>query len=92
MVNQTIERFKNQNLPSKKIQINTQKTPKFYITPKIHTPDNPGRPVINLTECNTPEISRFVVLFIVNFEVSLAEFEQKYIYPLIKHKPTLFLR
>ena len=92
MVNQTTERIKSQYLPSEKMKINNQKTPKFYITPKIHTPDNPGRPVINSTECHTPEISRFVVLFIVNFEVSLAEFEQKYIYPLIKHKPTLFLR
>ena len=63
MVNQTIERFKNEKLLPKKIgdglKISIPKTPKFYISPKIHKPNNPGRPVINSIECHT-EISRIV--------------------------------
>ena len=64
MVNETIERFKNEKLLPKKtadgLKVSTPKTPKFYISPKIHKPNNPGRPVINSIECHTSEISRFV--------------------------------
>ena len=52
LVNDTIDRFKKENLLSKKLpdglkSVN-QKSPKFYISPKIHKESNPGRPVINL--------------------------------------------
>ena len=64
MVNQPIEWFKNEKLLPQKIadglKITNPKTPKFYISPKIHKPNNPGKPVINSTECHTSEISRFV--------------------------------
>ena len=64
MVNQTIERFKNEKLLPQNIadglKITNPKTPKFYISPKIHKPNNPGRPVINSIECHTLEPSRFV--------------------------------
>ena len=64
MVNETIQRFKNEKLLPQKIadglKITNPKTPKFYISPKIHKPNNPGRPVINSIECHTSEISRFV--------------------------------
>ena len=64
MVNQTIERFKNEKLLPQKVvdrlKVTNPKTPKFYISPKIHKPNNPGRrPVINLIELHT-KISRFV--------------------------------
>ena len=64
MANQTVERFKNEKLLPKKtvdgLKISNPKTPKFYISPKIHKPNNPGRrPVINLIELHT-KISRFV--------------------------------
>ncbi|XP_066925555.1 uncharacterized protein [Clytia hemisphaerica] len=36
------------------------KTPKFYTTPKIHKPDNPGRPVISSINCHTARISQYV--------------------------------
>ena len=59
IVNQTIERFKNEKLLPQKIadglKITNPKTPKFYISPKIHKPNNPGRPVINSFECHTSE-------------------------------------
>ena len=64
MVNQTIEKFKNEKLLHQKIAdgltVTNPKTPKFYISPKIHQPNNTGRPVINLIEWHTPEISRLV--------------------------------
>ena len=63
MFNQTIERFKNGKLFPKKpadgLKISNPKTRKFYITPKIHKPNIPGRPVIYSIECHTSEISRF---------------------------------
>ena len=56
----TIDRFKKENLLSKKLAAGLKsvkpKTPKFYISSKIHRENNPGRPVINYA----PEISRFV--------------------------------
>ena len=64
MVNQTIERFKNKKLLPQRtadgLKVSKLNTPKFYICPKIHTPNNPGRPVINPIECHTSKISRFV--------------------------------
>ena len=42
------------------IKVSSPKTPKFYISPKIHKPNNPGRPLINLFVCHISEISRFV--------------------------------
>ena len=71
MINQTIERFKNEKLLPQKtadgVKVTNQKAPKFYISPKIHKPNNPGRPAINSQcqlnnklECQTSEISRFV--------------------------------
>ena len=64
IVNQTIEKFKNQKLLPKKIadglKVTNPKTPKFYMSRKIHKPNNPGRPVIDSIEFHTSEISRFV--------------------------------
>ena len=50
LANNTIDRFKKENLLSKKLaeglkSINP-KPPKFYISPKMHKENNPGRPVI----------------------------------------------
>ena len=63
MVNDALDRFKNENLFSKKtadgLKIIDPKTPKFYITPKIHNENNKGRTVINSINCQTSEISRF---------------------------------
>ena len=63
-VNGTIDRFKKENLRSKKLvdglkSVNS-KPPKFYISPEIHKENNLGRPVINSINCHTSEISRFV--------------------------------
>ena len=51
MVNGTLDRFKNENLLSKKsaegLKVINSKTQKFYLTPKIHEENNPGRPINN---------------------------------------------
>ena len=64
MVNQIIESFKNEKLLPKKtvdgLKICNPKTTRFYIAPKIHKANDPGRPVINSIECHTSEILRFV--------------------------------
>ena len=62
MVTQTLDMFKNRKLHSKKtehgLKISNPKARKFYITLKIHKPNNPGRPVITSIEFHTSEISR----------------------------------
>ena len=64
MVNQTTERFKNEKLLPKKsadgLKIINPKTPKFDISPIIHKPNNPERPLINSIDCHTLELLRFV--------------------------------
>ena len=51
LVNDAIDRFKKQNLLSKKLADGLKsvnpKTSKFYISPKIHKENNLGRPVTN---------------------------------------------
>ena len=36
------------------------KTPRFYITPKVHKKDIPGRPVVSSIDCHTSKLSKFV--------------------------------
>ena len=64
IVNDTLDRFKNENLLSKKtaegLKVINPKTPKFCITPKIHKENNPGRPAINSVNCLNSKTSQFV--------------------------------
>ena len=64
MLKDTLERLKNENLLSRitgeGLEVINPKTPNFYSTPKIHKENNPGRPVINLINCHTSDIPRFV--------------------------------
>ena len=64
LVNDAIDRFKKEKSLSNKLADGLKsvnpKTPKFYISPKIHKENNQGRPVINSINCHTSEISRFV--------------------------------
>ena len=43
-----------------KLEVQEAKTPAFYMFPKIHKPENPGRPVISSVNCNTNRISQYV--------------------------------
>ena len=35
------------------------KAPAFYLLPKTHKPNNPGKPPINSVDCHTSRISEF---------------------------------
>ena len=63
-VNDTIERFKkDRTIPTKiahGLITSKPRTPKFYILPKIHKENNPGRPVISSINCHTSKISKYV--------------------------------
>ena len=64
MIKQTIARFKSKKLFLKTtadgLRLIEPKTLKFYISPKIHKPNNPERAVTNSFKCQTLEISRFL--------------------------------
>ena len=36
------------------------RTPRFYITPKIQKPENPGHSVVSSVNCHTPNISKYI--------------------------------
>ena len=60
MVNDTLDRFKNENLLSKKaaegLNVVNPKISNIYVTPKTHKENNPGRPATNSVNCHTSEI------------------------------------
>ena len=64
IINETINKFVKENLLANnlgKLLINEEpKTPKFYLNPKVHKENNPGRPVINSIDAPSAQISRFV--------------------------------
>ena len=51
-----------QKLPStaRNLFVTTPKTSSFYLKPKIHKPNNPGRPIISACSCPTELISSFL--------------------------------
>ena len=63
LVNQAIERFKKEKLITEQIADGLKtldpRTPRFYITPKIHKLGNPGRPVVSSVNCHTANISKY---------------------------------
>ena len=64
LVNDTIQRLKKEKLLKEKIadglKVSNPKNPKFYMQPKIHKKDNPGRPVVSSVNCHTSSISKYV--------------------------------
>ena len=63
IVNNIIETFHRQQVLAKNIanlKTTNVKTPHFYITPKVHTKDIPGRPVVSSMDCHTSKLSKFV--------------------------------
>ena len=45
---------------SESLKNDKPKTPKFYMLPKIHKANNPGRPVVNSIDSHTSNISKYV--------------------------------
>ena len=68
IVNEAIDTLQNKNLIRKKVadslKITHPTTPKFHTLPKIHKPDNPGRPVVNSIDSHTSKISKFVDFYL----------------------------
>ena len=64
IVNDTIETSHYQQVLTKNIAYNLKttkaKTPYFYITPKVHKKDIPGRPVVSSFDCQTSILFKFV--------------------------------
>ena len=64
MINDTIQRLKKEKLLKEKnadgLKVSNPKTPKFYMQPKIHKKDNPGRPVVSSVNCQTSSIYKNV--------------------------------
>ena len=63
LVNDTVERFdKDKRIPTKIVDgliTSNPRNPKFYISPKIHKENNPGRPIISSINCHTSKISKY---------------------------------
>ena len=64
IVNQTIDRFKNEDLVNENIanglKNQSLRTPQFYISPKIRKEANPGSPVVSSINCDTTNISKYI--------------------------------
>ena len=64
LVIDTIQKFKKEKLLKERnadgLKVSNPKTPKFYMQPKIHNKDNPGRPVVSSVNCHTASISKDV--------------------------------
>ena len=60
----TVETFNRQQILAKHIADDLKttniKTPHFYITPKVHKKDIPGRPVVSSSDCHNSKFSKFV--------------------------------
>ena len=64
LVNQAIDHFKKEKLITNEIadrhKTSDPRTPRFYITPKLHKPRNPGRPFVRSVNCHTTNISKYI--------------------------------
>ena len=62
LVNQAIDCCKKEKLITHEIvdrlKTSDPRTPRFHTTPKIHKPENPSRPVVNLVNCHSTNISK----------------------------------
>ena len=64
IVNKTIRDFVKEKLLPEQVAnalvVDNPKTAKFYLLPKIHKKNNPGRPITNAIGCATSKIAEFV--------------------------------
>ena len=80
IINNAIDNFLKENeLPEKVAQsLNSDKpkTPKFYTLPKIHKPNNPGRPVVISIDSHTSKISKYVDFYLQSLARQLPSYIQ----------------
>ena len=62
IVKDTVNKISEQKLPSTacNLFVTTPKTSTLHLKPKIHKPNNPGRPIIFARSCPTELISSFL--------------------------------
>ena len=68
IINNSLNKLHSENLIDKAtrdtLKPSNTKTARFYLLPKIHKNNNPGRPVISSVNCNTTKLSKYVDHFI----------------------------
>ena len=78
IIRNTLEKLKNNNKLDEDIAEGLRplkpRTPRFYLLPKIHKENNPGRPVISSVDCHTSRISSFVNYHIQDSRQSLKSY------------------
>ena len=78
IIRNTLEEFKKNNELDEDIAEGLKplkpRTPRFYLLPKIHKENNPGRPVISSVDCHTSRISSFVDYHIQDSAQSLKSY------------------
>ena len=62
IINFVKEEINNENLPSNASALFLQhpRTSVFYMLPKIHKPNNPGRPIVSAISCPTSQIAAYL--------------------------------
>ena len=56
---------------NKNLVLTTPHTSRFYLLPKIHKPNNPGRPIVSACSCPTENISAYLDEVLAPFVKSL---------------------
>ena len=56
---------------AKNLVVTTPHTSRFYLLPKIHKPNNPGRPIVSACSCPTENISAYLDEVLAPFVQSL---------------------
>ena len=78
LVNHAIEKLKREGKLNEKLadglKVEDPRTPLFYLLPKVHKPNNPGRPVVSSINCHTSKISEFVDYHLQPFVQSLKSY------------------
>ena len=68
LINTSIRNFVKEKLITEKsgkaLSVENPKTPRFYMLPKIHKPNNPGRPVVNSINSPSSNISQYVDFYL----------------------------
>ena len=80
LINNTIETFKQNKQLEKKLAEGLKavepRTPQFYLLPKIHKANIPGRPVVSSINSHTTKSSEFVDYYLQPFVKSLRSYVQ----------------
>ena len=63
---------------AKNLTITTPRTSCIYFLPKIHKPNNPGRPIVSACSCPTERISSYLEKIMAPIVKTLLSFHYEY--------------